>query len=90
MKLLIASICFFLSVGQYEKVSKSGDMILGAIFAVHNLGEGDSCGKGISDQLGFQRLEAFLFSLKKVNNEILNKKGEILFLKSNVDVAYLS
>lgn len=80
LQLILASICFFVTVGKYENVNMAGDVIIGAMFAVHNMAEGDSCGLGINDQSGFQRLEAFLFALDKVNNEVLNKKGGTLLL----------
>lgn len=66
LQLFLASICFFVTVGKYENVNIAGDIIIGAVFAVHNIGEGDSCGVGIIDQ-SIQRLEAFLFALDKVN-----------------------
>lgn len=80
VQLVLSSTFFILTTGQYQKVNVSGDILLGAMFGVHNIGEGDSCGVGISEQIGLQNLEAFLFALDKVNNEILNKTGKVLMV----------
>lgn len=57
------------------KVNVTGDVIIGAMFPVHVLGDGDQCGSEINDQNGLQNLEALLFALDKVNREILNNLG---------------
>lgn len=62
--------------GQYLRVNVTGDILIGAMFPLHNLGDENKCGSGISDQAGMQNLEAFLYSLDKVNQELFNDVGE--------------
>ncbi|XP_052228969.1 metabotropic glutamate receptor-like [Dreissena polymorpha] len=48
-----------------------GTFLIGAMFPIHNLHEGGTCGDVIQDQAGIQNLEALLYAIDTVNNEIL-------------------
>ena len=56
-------------------VNITGDFIIGAMFPIHNLVGGGKCGYDINDQDGIQNLEALLFSLDIVNENILREIG---------------
>ncbi|XP_052759954.1 metabotropic glutamate receptor 3-like [Mya arenaria] len=80
-KILVAATCvslFTRCLSQQtnnQKVDIRGDFLIGALFPIHNLHEGGTCGHVIQDQSGIQNLEALLFALNKVNTEILKGKN---------------
>ena len=69
----IATTFVVIATGQSLKVNVTGDVFLGAMFPIHHLGDGDTCTTGINDQIGFQNLEALLFALDVVNENVLSE-----------------
>ena len=59
-----------------KNVTIPGDFIIGAMFP---LTTAENCGQDIVDQNGIQNLEALIFSLKKVNKEILHDISKYSF-----------
>lgn len=81
--ILALHVCF-IQATEVLKVNVTGDVILGAVFPVHALGAGDECGTEINDQIGIQNLEALLFSLDKVNEDVLKRSGKSTILLESV------
>lgn len=53
-----------------EKIQMDGDIIFGGLFPMHEKGQlGESCGR-IKKEKGIQRLEAMLFAVDKINNDV--------------------
>ena len=78
----IAACFVVLASGQSLKVNVTGDVILGAMFPIHHLGDDDQCATGIHDHFGIHNLEALLFALGLANEHILNDLSKFLTVKT--------
>lgn len=75
LKLKILSVLvLLLLIHKYDfqdipSVKIPGDIVLGGLFPVHQKGEGTTCGTKLYNR-GVQRLEAMLYAIDKVNNDV--------------------
>lgn len=61
-----------------KEIKIDGDLVLGGLFPIHEKGMGmDECGR-INEDRGIQRLEAMLFAIDQINQDVALLPGVVL------------